>query len=203
MRMQVEHVGFLRSGMEIAEHDRIVQIRVVDVGGVVAELFQQCRVAIRPGGQEEFFVQTFDAVGGRTNALAVGNDHRAHAACTVIDRETVLHAGKLALGEQAKLFEIARYHRLQLVMEEDRELAIDDPLALGALVRLRRAVNDRVQIGMDDLMGALAARQQHVEDGNAAGIGGLVWLHPARILHGLQPAIGVSVDRPCGLERGA
>ena len=50
--------------------------------------------------QEEFLIEAFDAVGGRADLLAVGDQQRTHAARPVIDAEAVAHAVKLLeIGE--------------------------------------------------------------------------------------------------------
>ena len=160
MGMQVEDMGFLRSGMEIAEHDRVVQVGMVNVRRIVAELLKQRRVAIGPGGEEEFFIKTLGAIGRRADALAVGQKHVAHAAGPVIDRKAVADPGKLALAKGAKLFEGAGVEGLQLIMQEDREFA-------KALFRRVGQVDHGVEVGMDDLMRVATDLAQHVQDRHA------------------------------------
>ena len=48
MGVQVENMGLLRPGVEIAKHHRVVQIGMVHIRRVVIEPFQQRRIAIHP-----------------------------------------------------------------------------------------------------------------------------------------------------------
>ena len=88
---------------------------------------------------------------GRADALAVGQKRRPHAAGAVIDRKAVAHAGKLALAELAELGEVARVEGLELVMEEDGELA----------EALRPALDARCGIALDDGVEVLGEVEQH------------------------------------------
>ncbi|CAM3226822.1 hypothetical protein PAAM106076_12335 [Paracoccus aminovorans] len=190
MGMQVKDMRLFRPGVEVPEHHRVVQIGVVHVRRVVREPFQQGRVAIGPGGQEELLIKALGAGRRRADALAVGQQQGAHARGAVIDREAVAHPGKLA--EAGQFLEIAGVIAFQLVVEEHREFAegaiarfgrgiVVAPVRRGAAQRLGRLRGGRggvapdhgVQVGMHQLDraggGEIAAVQRpgHVQHRHA------------------------------------
>ena len=67
MAVQVEDVRLL-AGMEIPEDDLVVQIRVMDVGGIVREGFEQRRIAVGPALEEKLLVEALRAIGRRADA---------------------------------------------------------------------------------------------------------------------------------------
>ena len=81
-------------------------------------MFEQGRVAIRPGLQEKFLVQALHTIGCRANALAVGQQHGAHAAGTVIDGKTIPHTGQLPSAKQRQFLKIVRIKCFQLIMQD-------------------------------------------------------------------------------------
>ena len=102
--MQMEYVGFLRPGVQVAKPYIVAEIGMMNVGRIVAVkradgfplivVFQdQRRIAICPRTQEKLFRASFGAILDRADILAEllrRHDQRAHAADAVIDAHPIL-----------------------------------------------------------------------------------------------------------------
>src|SRR5262245_40441891 len=126
----MEDVGLLRTGVDVPEADWIAEIAVNDVrrivgvehvrGSAAVVLHDVQRgISIRPRRDAEVLELALDAVLRPAQLLAVREHDRAHAGGAVVDAEAVSDALEDLLVELREGLD-----RLQLVMEEDLELAV-------------------------------------------------------------------------------
>ncbi|TCZ64917.1 hypothetical protein EXY23_05985 [Roseicella aquatilis] len=209
VRVQMEDVRLLRTGMQVAEADRVAEIGVVDVGRVVRVARpgravaligqEQRRVAIGPGAEEELLGAAFRAVAGDAGVAEGrrGHHQRTHAGHAVIDAHAVADLGErvvlvLQLGEALR--------RVHLVMHDDGELAegaaagaAEHGVAAGVGLAARRFGQHHhgVQVAVDNAVVAI----EHGEDRHVAAA-------DRPLLPVVQRGIGVAAvgDRP---RRGA
>ncbi len=174
MRVKVKDMRLLRPGVVVPEHDRIVQVGMVDVRRIVRISFEQRRIAVGPALEEEFLIEALHAISCGADSLAVREDHRAEAACPVVDRETVGDPGQLR--EPAELLEVAGVEGLELIVEEDGKLA-ERRFACWADDRVQVVVDEFVTLAPDPLQ-----QVQHRHVLAAGRNGGLVVQRPAAVV---------------------
>ena len=176
VRVQVKHMGFFRTRMQIAKTHWVVQVRVVNVRGVVrvhradrffalcVPLQHQRWIAVGPRAQKKFFGTALGAVFGRAGAAIARDHHRAHTAHAVIDAHAVLDG----VQRIRLVFQFGKgLHRLDFVVHHDRELPVGvaarvaegivgaRPVGAGGVVVIRPRTaqgDDGIDVGVHDLV---------------------------------------------------
>ena len=212
VRVQVEHMRFLRPRVQVAKAHGVAQVAVVHVGRVVlvaradrrplwlvlVPLQHQRRIAVGPGAEEELLGAALGAVLGHAH-LALqrcGHHGRAHAGGAVVDAHAVFQVVQRVVG----VVQLGKgLLGVNLVMQDGGELAKRRPAAVaehvlaGVLAGCGVAAaagalgrhDDGVQVAVHD---ALAVEHvQHRARGAAADVApGLVVDGAVGVLPGLN-----------------
>ena len=193
MGMQMEHVRLFGTGVHVAKTNRVSDIGVMDIRGVVriqgldnfvvvVTFDHHGRVAVCPGRQEKFFQLAFRTISCRSEplaralaalikleTLAIREHHGTHATGAVVNAHAVAH-GPVGRGLVVQFGKCLRDR--QFIMKDSGEFSIGFParVPFTHTVTKHRAfsgcidIDNCIEIGIDKFL-PVAVVFKHIENG--------------------------------------